>query len=190
MSTVMSLTPHHHQQPLGQARPGQPDPTPPPRGAYPCVTFVTVPSSATWTLSLAALRVSIYAICSRASLLPWTGRAAWAYLSGLKSMVIASPSFTTRVSLGRSDFAKVWCVAGHVSSTASRLRKPCGDCKRGGNVYGGSGGRQRRGERGWTNYVVAGIPELLAHELVLPVGCLVLAAVFGHEAWDYERHGC
>jgi len=37
---------------------------------------------------------------------------------------------------------------------------------------------------------VAGVSELLAHELVLPVGCLVLAAVFGHEAWDYERHGC
>ena len=38
--------------------------------------------------------------------------------------------------------------------------------------------------------MVAGVSELLAHELVLPVGCLVLAAIFGHEAWDYERHGC
>lgn len=118
-------------------------------------------------------------------------------------MVIASPSFTTRVSLGRSDFAKVWCVAGHVSSTALGYENRV-EIAKGGEMYmgifgvgrracstaGWSGGRQRREERGWTNHVVAGIPELLAHELVLPVGCLVLAAVFGHEAWDYERHGC
>ena len=50
-------------------------------------------------------------------------RAAWTYLSGLWSMVITSPSFTTRVSLGRADFAKVWCVPGLVSSTGSRLAK-------------------------------------------------------------------
>ena len=114
----------------------QPDPTLPPRGAYPCVTFVTVPSSATWTLSLAALPCQHCAICSRASYFLGRGvRAARAYLSGLWSMVITSPSFTTRVSLGRSDFAKVWCVPALLTRLALDLQNRV-EIANGGCIWG------------------------------------------------------
>ena len=90
--------------------------------------------------------------------------------------------------------------AGLVSLTGSRLAKIGLRSQKGGMYMGLGDGLvallgvvvddKGEGERGWTNRVVARVSELLAHELVLPVGCLVLAAVFGHEAWDYERHGC
>ena len=50
-------------------------------------------------------------------------------------MVMTPPSFTTRVSLGRSDFAKVWCVAGHVSSSALDYENR-DEIAKGGNAYG------------------------------------------------------
>jgi hypothetical protein len=100
---------------------------------YPLVTLCTVPSSPTCTLTL----------------------------SGLKSIVLMPPACTTRCSLGRSFFAKVYTLHQH--------------CR------GHTGG-----ERSPSYHLIMAVPQLLPHQLALPV--VAAAAVRVLDSGDYEGH--